>query len=44
MAALEDLIALRTEELRRRVDGMDRELSTWVKRCNDEKDLQPNQS
>lgn len=44
MAALEDLIALRTEELRRRVDGLDRELTTWVKRCNDEKDLQPNQS
>ncbi len=41
---LDDLIALRTQELKRRIDGLDRELKTWNDRCNTEPRLGPNLS
>jgi len=42
--SLDQIVSLRTEELRRRIDGMDREIKAWVKRCDDEVALQGNNS
>jgi len=39
---LDDLVDVRVEELRRRIEGLDRELQAWVKRCTDDLRLQAN--
>ena len=34
MAADPTVVAVRTEELRRRIDGLERELARWKDRCD----------